>query len=121
MKATRPNTRDSLARNLDLLMKLRGWDQPELKRRSGVAQKTISNMLNKKVSAQLDNIGKVAGSFNLDAWHLLLPNLPHDLVSGGEIERLYQSFIHSDAEGREYILHVSEREASYRSSSNDST
>ena len=71
-----------LAGNLAHFMKLRGIEsQSDLARRSGVAQRTISNYLNpdlreqgisgKQPSAKLTEVDKIAKSMNVEAWDLL--------------------------------------------------
>ena len=114
MAKERQNPRDSLANNLRLLMAAREWNQVDLAKRSGVNQKTISNILNGRNTPTLDKLDLIASAFGLNAWHLILPNLSSELVNGGTIERLFQNFMASDQKGREYINHVAEREATYK-------
>lgn len=114
MAKNRPNPRDSLAHNVALLMRLHGYDQTHLAKLSGVNQKTISNVINTRNAANIDKIDAIASAFGLDAWHLILPNLPEEIASGGSIEQLVRNYIAADHDGREYITRVSEREADYK-------
>lgn len=109
----RPETTESLARNLRHLMRQNGLSEKALEKRSGVAQKTINNILNRVSSPTLDTVEKLAQSFGLTGWHLIMPSLPDDLVSSQSIEKLYKSYLNSSAEGRDHISRVAEREAHY--------
>lgn len=114
MPAQRQKPRESLSINLRHLMATREWNQVQLAKRSGVNQKTISNILNGRNTPTLDILDQIAAAFGLNVWHLILPDLPADLVNGGTIERLFENFIASGEKGREYINHVAEREAKYK-------
>lgn len=73
-------TRQILARNVLILMTLREWSQADLEKRAGVSQKTVSNVLNRRQSTQLDIIEKLAAAFKVEPFQLLLPNLfPQDM------------------------------------------
>ena len=111
---TRPDPRDTLSTNLKALTSLRGYDQVQLAKRSGVNQKTISNILNTRNAPNLDKLELIAKAFGLNAWHLIIPGLPAELVGGGSIDRLFQNYAASDQKGRDYIDHVAEREATYK-------
>lgn len=114
MATNRPNPRDSLAANLRHLMNSREWNQVELAKRSRVNQKTISNILAGRNTPTLDKLDMIASAFGLNAWHLILPNLPVELINGGTIERLFSNYLASGQRGREYIDHVAEREATLK-------
>ena len=111
--------KESLAKNLRYLMDLEQLSESALHRRSGVSQKAINNILNGVSGGSLSSVDKLAKAFGLKAWHLIMPNLPNDLISGNTIEKLYRAFIQSDPKGREYTLHVAEREAAYRKSNTE--
>lgn len=114
VKNDRPNPRDTLAHNLVALMKLHDISQNQLAKMSGVDQKTICNIVNTKNAPKLDKVDAIAAAFGLQAWHLIIPNLPEELMNGGTIERLMRNFLAADRNGREYINHVAEREAEYK-------
>lgn len=94
--------------------------QAELARQSDVSQKTISNILNPEVeqSPSIETAEKLAKPFGLEGWHLIMPNLPDDLVSSPSIERLLNSYINSSQEGRDMINKVADRESKYASTTN---
>ena len=107
--------RTTLSRNLQALMAENGLTQNQLSKKSGVSQRTISNMLDPDgPNPQLDNVDKVASAFGLDGWHLIMPNLIEDLTDGSSItSRVLHNLRHSSREGKEHILRVAEREAEY--------
>lgn len=117
---TRPGTRTTLARNLRLLMDLRGWTQMDVAKRAGVSQKAVSNMLNPATSPRpiLDQVEKVAAAFDLNLWHLIMPGLPADLLSSPSISRLVSHYSKASSRGREYIDRVAEHEAGYTNDKN---
>lgn len=69
----------NFARNLKILMNHHQDDQNKLAKKSGVSQKTISNMLNPGDSnaPNLKNIARIAKAYKLQTWHLLYPNAPN--------------------------------------------
>jgi transcriptional regulator with XRE-family HTH domain len=87
-QAVKPRARNILAGNLKTLMKrnLNLKTQVKLAKRSGVAQTTISNMLNPGTSAmaspKLDSVEKVAQAFGLATWQLLLDPTVGQELSG---------------------------------------
>jgi transcriptional regulator with XRE-family HTH domain len=113
----RPHPKATLATNLRHLMDLRGYSEAALARISDVSQKGINKILNQKGSATLDTLDKLAAAFGLNSWHLLMPDLPEELLSSKSLEKLYSSYRKAGPEGRKYIDHVAEREAEYTADS----
>lgn len=112
----RPRTEDSLATNLRYLMKLRGWTEEEVSRRTRgrVSQKTINNILHKRYRVKSDTADDIAEAFGLAGWLLIMPNLVRDIESGGTIAKLIESYLDSSDEGKRLILNLAEREAKTR-------
>lgn len=104
-------TKTILAANLRYLMKDREWDQTDLGKKSGVSQKTVSNILNEQKVPGLDTVDKLAGAFGLNLWHLILPGLIEDLQSPTSIREVYEAFRQTSDKGKQFILSVAEREA----------
>lgn len=111
----RPRTEETLATNLRFLLKLKGWTESELARQSGVAQKTINNILHKVYRAKIETADQLAKPFNLEGWHLIHPSLINDIHAGGTISRLIEAYLHSAEEGQRIILGIAEREAQRKS------
>ena len=111
----RPTTRESFVRNLRYLMSMADMSQAELSRRSKVSQKTISNILSseKNQVPSIETADMLAKPFGLEGWHLIMPNLPEDLISSTSVERLLTSYVSSSEEGRKVIDSIAEREAEY--------
>lgn len=69
--------RDTLARNLKLLMQSNpNFDSnPKLARASDIGIGTVSRLLNAQVDATIDTVAKVAKCFDLTPWQILVPDL----------------------------------------------
>lgn len=110
----RPRTRGSIARNLRLLIDHAHWTQRDLETRSGVSQRQISNILTQTTSCSTETADALAKPFGLEGWHLLIPNLPLDLVHSPSIAKLVAAYIRAGQDTRDFIDSVAEREATYR-------
>lgn len=110
----RKTTRSALATNLDMLMGLYSLSQKTLSERSGVSQKTISNMLNADQpgigASTLDKVSDVAAAFGLEGWHLLLPGLPQDISARSSISKLIYDYLGAPADSQRVIAHTADRE-----------
>lgn len=106
----RPHTANSVAKNLKALMEGADWNQSELARRSGVSQRHISDILKGHTQCTIPVANDLAAPFGLTGWHLLLPDLPKDLVGSPAIARLVAAYIKADAAGREFLDAAGERE-----------
>ncbi|WP_109995101.1 helix-turn-helix domain-containing protein [Salinisphaera sp. LB1] len=113
MGDARPDPREVLAHNLRHLMGLKGWSQGRLSQKSGVSQKSISNILNQEKQPTLATVDKLAAAFDLNIWHVMLPRLPEQLVNLPSVEHLLLCYTKASDQGRHYIDRVAEREAYY--------
>lgn len=95
--------------------KPKGMSEMDLSKKSGVAQKTINNILRKKTAANIDTVDALAAVFGLNLWHLIMPDLPEELIKSKSIEKLYSSYVNSSNEGRDLIERIAEREAAHTS------
>ena len=107
--------RETLIDNLRFLMRQEKLSEDALGKRAGLSQKAINNILNGKSAPSIDTLDKIAVAFGLQGWHLIVPNLPTELLNSPSIEKLYRSFATASPEGRELIERVAEREAQYGS------
>jgi transcriptional regulator with XRE-family HTH domain len=105
----------TLAKNLDVLMKHHQDNQMSLAKKSRVSQKTISNMCNPgdDMSPNLKNIARIAKAYNLQTWHLLLPNAPPEIMLNSSIEKIVANYTESDTNTREAWARVAEATAEY--------
>lgn len=102
-----------MARNLGLLMDAHKHSQTALGKLAGVDQTLIGKIRRGQHSTGIDKLERIAAVYGLQAWHLLLPNLPEELIGGGEIEKLYRDFCNSETSGRNLISQIAEREAEH--------
>lgn len=107
----RQSTRDNLVSNLRWLMQATNWNQVELAKRSTVSQKSISKILRGEMVPTIELADKLAAAFGLSGWHIIMPDLPRDLVGSTTIEKLFKDFVLSDDDGREMLLRMAAREA----------
>lgn len=103
----------NFSRNLDLLMKYHRDTQASLEKRSGVSQKTISNMLNPgdDRSPNLSNVALIAAAYKIKTWHLLLPDASIEVLMNISVEKLIDNYNHIDKESRDTVLRVAEDSA----------
>jgi transcriptional regulator with XRE-family HTH domain len=88
--------RQILAGNVQRLMDLSldCKSQKALEKKSGVSQRTISNILHPErhdMWAQLDSVQQIADCFGLEAWRLLHPTLGDKELTAKEIQ-LYRKW-----------------------------
>lgn len=95
----------------------KGWRQPELARRSGLPQRTISNLLNPAAQGpkgpQLDSIERVARGLGVATWKLLMNGISVDMLNSSKLEELIVNYAKSDDRGREDTFRVAEIAARY--------
>jgi acylphosphatase len=104
------------AKNLKLLMEYHKDTQTALANRCpDMEQKTVSNMLNPgdDYAPNLAKMGQVAKAYNLQTWHMLLPDLTIEILINSSIEKFVDNYIHADKETREAWASVAEATAKY--------
>jgi len=107
----------NFARNLEILMNYHRDTQTSLAEKSGVSQKTISNMLNPgdDTSPNLANVALIASAYKLQTWHLLLPSATVDILVNSSIEKLVANYSLANNEEREAWARVAELSSKYKS------
>lgn len=100
----------NFARNLKFLMDYHEDTQQSLEKRSGVSQKTISNMLNPgdERSPNLNKVALVANAYKLKTWHMLLPDATLEILTNSSVEKLIETYITIDAKSKDVVLRVAE-------------
>ncbi len=106
----RPSTKDTVPGNLRRLMEVRHWSQVKLAQESGVSQTHISAILRGDSSCTVEMADMLAKPFNLNGWHLLIPNLPDELVNSPSLNRIVQAYIGANTDGREFLDAAVDRE-----------
>lgn len=107
----RPNTRDTLAKNLKTLMTIRDWTQAQLSEKSGVSQTMISSILRGESGCSAETADALAHAFGLNGWLLLMPGLTEDLLKSKAVQRLLESYINASPEGQALIDAMALRES----------
>lgn len=99
-----------IANNVRRLMKYHGDNQMELSKKSGIAQKTISNIINQRAKGgpNFDAVSAIAQAYELETWQLIKGDLPDDLLCNRVLEKLIENFVNSDETTRKAIMAVSE-------------
>lgn len=108
----------TLRNNLSILMERDSLSETGLAKRAKVAQKTVNNIMNLRSAPTLDVLTRLAQALNVTPWLLVMPDLPSDMLRSHEAERLLRSYIASNNDGRDLILHVAERESRYAAEHN---
>jgi transcriptional regulator with XRE-family HTH domain len=107
---------ETLSNNVQRLMEYHGnMPQTELAARTGISQRTISNVLNPGSvgSITTKTIELLADFFNLEPYHLLIPNLPIEELLNKRIEKVIECYTQSSSDGRENIKRIAENEVRY--------
>lgn len=112
---TMNKTHISIAKNLEKLMSYRRLTQVELAKKTGVSQRTISNMLNPGSvgSITTGSLEKVSEYFKIEPYHLLIEDLPIEVLISSTIEKVINYYAKSSEEGRENINRIAEMAANY--------
>ena len=89
--STMNNEAKNFARSLKMLMEYYGDNQLSLAKKSGISQKTISNMLNPgdDRSPTLANVSLIANTYKIKTWRVIMPNICiDDLLKNQAIDNL---------------------------------
>jgi len=113
MPFTKLTTTEAVAKNLRRLMEVYNLSQPQVAKKAGVSQRTVSNILNAANEPGIEKINKIARAFGLQGWQLQMPNIPDDLLSSGVVPKVMDALMKATPEGREMIQRLAEREAHY--------
>ncbi len=112
MEVEFPALRRIVSSNIRTLMRKRAWTQPELAKKSGVAQRTISNALNEKHGMSIETLEAIARAFDRPGWLLLLPDLSDsDLLDSNILPSLVSDFVNSGPDERVKMKNWAEAEA----------
>jgi len=107
-------TQKIIAKNLKKLIDKHQLTQSLLAKKTGVSQKTISNILNPNYDGNVttQSVEKIAKHFGLQTYEMMIPNFPIDEPSTG-IEKVISCYASSSTTGRENIKRVAELEVRY--------
>lgn len=105
----------NFAKNLVFLRKHYGHTQMYIAEKTGILQRTISNMEDPgdDYSPGLDFVSEIAKFYNLQTWHMLLPNPPPEILLNTSIEKLVDNYVHMNKEERDAWARVAEVSVKY--------
>lgn len=103
------STRATLAENVKYLRDARDWSQTYLAKVASVPQKTISNIEANRHSVSLDAVNRIAQAFGLEGWHLIIPNLPRELIESPTLSKLVDGYVAADPQDRKLIDMIAAR------------
>jgi len=108
-------TNEVIAENVRRLMESQRLKQTDLAKKTDVSQRTISNILNPsdERSTTTESLEKIATYFGLQAFHLMIENLPIDKQTARTIDRMISCYISTTDEGKEAFKRVTELESRY--------
>ena len=107
---------ETIAGNLERLIKHHEIkSQTELAKKTGVSQRTISNVLRPGSldSINTETIEALARYFNIEPYHLMIPDLPIEELINKRIEKLIECYSQSSPAGRENLERIAENEVRY--------
>ncbi len=85
--------RDVLAANVLALMERRGWKQTRVAKEGGIAQRTVSNVINKTNDPGTEVIEALGRAFRVPGWTLLIPNVPIKVLDSQELPNLVDTYL----------------------------
>jgi len=109
----RPNTVETLSKNLSTLLAETGMTRQELSKKSGVSLRMVGYILTQERKASIDVAEDIAHAFGLTGWQIIMPGLKSRLARSGGLDRLIGNYNQTTDTGREYIDRVAEHEAKY--------
>lgn len=105
------NTKDYLARNIQMLMALNGWNKVTLAKRAGISDRMVAYLINKERAATIEVADAIGKAFGINGWLMISPHLTPE--SYKSMEKLNQDYASTTQQGREHIEMVADREAAY--------
>ncbi|MEN5271870.1 helix-turn-helix transcriptional regulator [Stenotrophomonas lactitubi] len=107
----------ALAKNLQLLMEHNKLTQAQLAKRSGVAQSTLSNLLDLskplEINPRARTVDQLADVFGIPGWQLFVPDLPIELLASPRLMALVSNYLAASPGGRETIDRIASAEVRY--------
>lgn len=111
-----------VANNLKKLMKKHELTQAVLSEKTGLSQKTISNVINANSTTSIttSTLDSLADFFKIKTYHLLIDSLPTEELESKSIERVISCYAIANKESRDNIKRVAELESRYTIAHNHS-
>lgn len=109
------STLEILANNIKRLMEYHDLAQDDIAKKTKIGQTTLSNVLRPGSLASITTktLEELARFFDLEVYHLLIPDLPIEELLNKRIEKLVECYSQSTSDGRENIKRIAENEVRY--------
>jgi DNA-binding Xre family transcriptional regulator len=106
---------EAIANNLSKLKDHYALSQDDIAKKTGLSQRTVSNALKPGSinSITTETIECLARYFQVQPYHLLIPDLPLEELLSQRIEKLVECYSQTDMDGRNNISRIAENEARY--------
>lgn len=106
---------EAVAGNLSRLISHFEMTQDNIAEKTGLGQRTISNVLNPGSvgSITTKTIEALAELFRLEPYHLVIPDLPIEELLNRRIEKVISCYSQTSLEGRQNITRIAENEMRY--------
>lgn len=101
--------------NLRDLMETTNINTATLSRISGVSKRMIDYILTGERKPSIEIAGQIANAFGLNCWHIIMPSIPYNLAKSGVLDKLICDYMHCNEVSKNYISHIAERDAEYKS------
>lgn len=107
--ANQPPSNVTVIENISALKLMHGWSNRTLAKKSGVSDRMIGKILNGESEPTTTTIDKIANAFEIESWHLMIPNFRPELFSKNRFQRVLHAYTDTDNDGRK----VMETQADY--------
>lgn len=116
-------TLEILANNIKRLMQYHDLAQDDIAKKTKIGQTTLSNVLRPGSLASITTktLEELARFFDLEVYHLLIPDLPIEELLNKRIEKIIDCYAHTPLEGRENLERIAENEVRYSQINQDHT
>lgn len=108
---------ETLVINLKMLLSTTKMTSADLSAKSHVSKRMIDYILNGERKPSVEIAGQLADAFGLTGWQLIMPSLSYDLAKNGTLDKLIKNYVHCGATSQDYISHIAERDAIYKTNS----
>lgn len=114
IRETTDDVLEAVAANTSTLMKKLGLSDAKVAEAAGseVSAKSVNNAANGRHSVKVSTIAAVAHGIGLEAWQLLVPDLPLDNATQRSLALVVKAFVKLEHTSRERIRSAAENEAS---------
>jgi len=111
------NITHALAENVRRLMAHFGWTQRDVATRAGISQRAVGYLINYKDGQDrhptTQTVQAIAAAFGVEAWQLILPNLPMELVQSKRFTKLIENYRDAPDTGRAQVERIADGEVRY--------